>query len=83
MPILVMKFGGTSVADPERILNAAQKVKREVDAGWQVAVVVSAMSGETQTASSIWFAASRHSMTPANTTRWWRPASKSHRASWR
>ena len=47
MPILVMKFGGTSVADPERILNAAQKVKREVDAGWQVAVVVSAMSGET------------------------------------
>jgi len=50
MPILVMKFGGTSVADPERILNAAHKVKREVDevdAGWQVAVVVSAMSGET------------------------------------
>jgi len=47
MPILVMKFGGTSVADPERILNAAHKVKREVDAGWRVAVVVSAMSGET------------------------------------
>jgi len=47
MPILVMKFGGTSVADPERILNAAQKVKREVDAGWNVAVIVSAMSGET------------------------------------
>ncbi len=47
MAILVMKFGGTSVADLERIRNAAQKVKREVDAGWKVAVVVSAMSGET------------------------------------
>ena len=47
MPILVMKFGGTSVADLERIRNAALKVKREVEAGWQVAVIVSAMAGET------------------------------------
>ena len=47
MAILVMKFGGTSVADLDCIRNAAQKVKREVDAGWRVAVVVSAMSGET------------------------------------
>ncbi len=47
MAILVMKFGGTSVADLDCIHNAALKVKREVDAGWQVAVVVSAMSGET------------------------------------
>ena len=47
MAILVMKFGGTSVADLECIRNAAEKVKREVDAGWQVAVVVSAMAGET------------------------------------
>ncbi len=47
MAILVMKFGGTSVADLACIRNAAEKVKREVDAGWQVAVVVSAMSGET------------------------------------
>lgn len=47
MAILVMKFGGTSVADLACIRNAALKVKREVDAGWQVAVVVSAMSGET------------------------------------
>ncbi len=47
MAILVMKFGGTSVADLNCIRNAAQKVKREVDAGWQVAVIVSAMSGET------------------------------------
>ncbi|MGB3808529.1 MAG: aspartate kinase [Parvibaculum sp.] len=47
MARLVMKFGGTSVADIERIRNVAQHVKREVDAGHQVAVVVSAMSGKT------------------------------------
>ncbi|MCE9520978.1 MAG: aspartate kinase [Alphaproteobacteria bacterium] len=47
MPRLVMKFGGTSVADLERIRNVALKVKREVDRGYQVAVVVSAMAGET------------------------------------
>lgn len=47
MARLVMKFGGTSVADVERIRNVAQHVKREVDAGHQVAVVVSAMSGTT------------------------------------
>ena len=47
MARLVMKFGGTSVGSVERIKNVAQKVKREVDAGHQVAVVVSAMSGET------------------------------------
>ena len=44
---LVMKFGGTSVADLDRIRNAATRVKREVDAGHQVAVVVSAMAGVT------------------------------------
>ena len=42
-----MKFGGTSVATVERIRNVAQHVKREADAGHQVAVVVSAMSGVT------------------------------------
>ncbi|MGC6472825.1 MAG: aspartate kinase [Parvibaculales bacterium] len=47
MARLVMKFGGTSVGSPERIKNVAQHVKREVDAGHNVAVVVSAMSGET------------------------------------
>src|SRR5207342_1394852 len=44
---LVMKFGGTSVADIERIRNVARHVKREVDAGHDVAVVVSAMAGAT------------------------------------
>ena len=44
---LVMKFGGTSVANLERIRNVARHVKREVDAGHDVAVVVSAMAGKT------------------------------------
>jgi aspartate kinase len=47
MARLVMKFGGTSVADLDRIRNVARHVKREVDAGHQVAVVVSAMAGKT------------------------------------
>jgi aspartate kinase len=47
MARLVMKFGGTSVGDLERIARVARHVKREVDAGNQVAVVVSAMSGKT------------------------------------
>jgi aspartate kinase len=47
MARLVMKFGGTSVADLDRIRNVARHVKREVDAGHEVAVVVSAMSGTT------------------------------------
>lgn len=47
MARIVMKFGGTSVADLDRIYNVARHVKREVDAGHQVAVVVSAMSGKT------------------------------------
>ncbi len=47
MARLVMKFGGTSVADIERIRHVANRVKREVDAGNQVAVVVSAMAGTT------------------------------------
>src|SRR3984957_16878343 len=44
---LVMKFGGTSVADIERIRNVTRHVRREVDAGHEVAVVVSAMAGTT------------------------------------
>ncbi len=47
MARLVMKFGGTSVANIERIRNVARHVKREVDAGYDVAVVVSAMAGKT------------------------------------
>ncbi len=47
MPLLVMKFGGTSVADLGRIANAAAKVRREVARGYDVIVIVSAMSGKT------------------------------------
>ena len=47
MARIVMKFGGTSVADLDRIRNVAARVKREVDAGNEVAVVVSAMAGVT------------------------------------
>jgi len=47
MALIVQKFGGTSVGDLDRIRNVASRVKAEVDAGNQVAVVVSAMAGTT------------------------------------
>ena len=47
MPLLVMKFGGTSVSGLERIENAARKVQQEVARGYDVIVIVSAMSGKT------------------------------------
>jgi len=47
LSLLVLKFGGTSVGDVERIRNVAAHVKREVDAGHACAVVVSAMAGHT------------------------------------
>lgn len=47
MARIVMKFGGTSVGDVDRIKKVAEKVKAEVDAGNEVGVVVSAMSGTT------------------------------------
>jgi aspartate kinase len=47
MARIVQKFGGTSVADVARIKDVARRVKREVDSGHEVAVVVSAMAGVT------------------------------------
>ncbi len=47
MPVLVMKFGGTSVATLDRIRRAAKRVGVEVSKGYDVIVIVSAMSGET------------------------------------
>ena len=47
MAKIAMKFGGTSVADLDRIRHVAQLVKRERDQGNEIAVVVSAMAGET------------------------------------
>jgi aspartate kinase len=47
MALIVQKFGGTSVADPDRIRNVAQRVVHTLEAGHRVAVIVSAMAGET------------------------------------
>ena len=47
MARIVLKFGGTSVADTDRIENVANKVMQEVERGNEVAVIVSAMSGVT------------------------------------
>ena len=47
MPLLVMKFGGTSVATLDRIRRAAKRVGVEVAKGYDVIVIVSAMAGET------------------------------------
>jgi aspartate kinase len=47
MPVLVMKFGGTSVANLDRIKRAAKRVGVEVSKGYDVIVIVSAMSGKT------------------------------------
>lgn len=47
MSVIVQKYGGTSVGTPERIKAVAERVKKTVDAGHKVVVVVSAMSGET------------------------------------
>ena len=45
--VIVQKYGGTSVGNPERILGVAQRVKGYIDKGDKVVVVLSAMSGET------------------------------------
>ncbi|MGC2140760.1 MAG: aspartate kinase [Methylovirgula sp.] len=60
MARLVMKFGGTSVAGIDRIRGVARHVKREVDAGAQVAVVVSAMAGKTDELVALCRAAAHH-----------------------
>ncbi len=47
MPIIVHKYGGTSMANIERIMNNANRIAKDIQKGYQVAVAVSAMSGET------------------------------------
>lgn len=61
MALLVQKYGGTSVADLDRIRNVAARIKRTVEAGHQVAVVVSAMAGTTNQ-----LVAWVHGLDPAN-----------------
>ena len=77
MAVVVMKFGGTSVADLERIRNVARHVKREVEAGNKVAVVVSAMAGKTNQLVA-WTDAKRRQAARrrANMTPWSPPASR-------
>ena len=77
MARIVMKFGGTSVADLDRIRNVARHVKREVDAGHEVAVVVSAMSGKTNELVGWMREAVAACTTRANTTPSSPPASRS------
>jgi Aspartokinases len=76
MARLVMKFGGTSVADLDRIRNVARHVKREVDAGHDVAVVVSAMAGVTNQLIE-WSRQAAMVPMPANTMRLSPPGNKS------
>ena len=78
---LVMKFGGTSVADIERIRNVARHVEREVKAGHHVAVVVSAMAGTTDQLVG-WCREAAPSMMPANMTPWSHRANRSRRGFW-
>jgi aspartate kinase len=66
MALIVQKFGGTSVADPARIRHVAGLVKREIDRGNQVAVVVSAMSGATNQLDA-WM----RELSPLNTPEMW------------
>ena len=47
MALVVQKYGGTSIGDPERIKNVARRVLHTKNQGHQVVVVVSAMAGET------------------------------------
>ena len=76
MTLVVQKFGGTSVADLERIRNVAARVKRQVDAGDQVAVVVSAMAGITNQLVDWVQAWMPPATTRANTIRWSPAASR-------
>ena len=71
-----MKFGGTSVANVERIRNVAAHVKREVEAGHEVAVVVSAMAGQDQRAGRAGARRRARTSTTPNTMR------SSPRANW-
>ena len=68
MALIVQKYGGTSVGNPERIRNVAQRVARFQAQGHQVVVVVSAMSGETNRLIAPWPVKSRPTPIRANLT---------------
>jgi len=73
MPVLVMKFGGTSVATLDRIRRAAKRVGVEVAKGYDVIVIVSAMSGKPTSWSAGWARHPRCTMR-VNMMRWCRRA---------
>ena len=75
MARIVQKFGGTSVATIERIRAVARRVKRELDAGNEVAVVVSAMAGTTDQLVA-WTTERAACMMRANTIPWLPRASR-------
>ena len=77
-----MKFGGTSMAGTERIRRVAGIVRRQQAAGHEVAVVVSAMAGETDRLVSFCREANRSTI-PPNTTWWWQRANRSPAGCWR
>jgi aspartate kinase len=82
MARIVLKFGGTSVGDTDRIKNVARKVKAEVARGNEVAVVVSAMSGATNQLVK-WVNEISPMHDPREYDASWRRASRSRSACWR
>jgi aspartate kinase len=70
MPLLVMKFGGTSVATLDRIRRAAKRVGVEVAKGYDVIVIVSAMAGKTNELVGLGRTRPRRFTTRANTMPW-------------
>lgn len=82
MARLVKKFGGTSVADMDRIRNVAARVKVAFDRGDDVAVVVSAMSNTTDELVRLTRSAVA-SLIHGSTTWSWRPANRLQLGFWR
>ena len=76
MTLVVQKYGGTSVADLDRIRNVAGRIKRHAEAGERVAVVVSAMAGTTNRLVGWVRASTPRPTTRPSTTRWSRAASR-------
>lgn len=82
MARIVMKFGGTSMAGTERIRRVANIVRAQAARGDEVAVVVSAMAGETDRLVN--FCREANPLyDPPNMTWWWPRANRSPAASWR
>ena len=75
MPIIVQKYGGTSVANPDRIANVANRVVKGWRDGNKMVVVLSAMAGETDRLINL-AKSCPMTRTPGNWTCSWPPASR-------